>query len=104
MRNRLTAFLTPLAFALALGAAGNAAAHVPDKCRPLFAEAGKTVEATIRKGNEANEVAMNGLDRGRRVSAWDYSALADRLAQLLGWQGDAFKKLAAAIECVRGKQ
>ena len=61
-----------------------ATAHVPDECRPLFHTASKMTEAVIRKGNEANEVAMAGLDRGRRVGAHDYSRLADRLAQLLG--------------------
>ncbi len=80
--------------------AHSATAHVPDDCRPLFLDAAKVVDGTVRKGNEATEVAMNGLDRGRRVSAWDFSDLADSLAQLLGWQGDVFKKLTAAVECI----
>ncbi len=92
-----------LAMALLL-AAQSATAHVPDDCRPLFVAAGKTTEGVVRKGNEANEVAMNGLDRGRRVGIEDYMTLADRLGQLLGWQTDMFHELAAAIKCVDGKQ
>ena len=85
--------------AVLLLVAQSATAHVPDDCRPLFLDAAKVIDGTVRKGNEATDVAMNGLDRGRRVSAWDYSDLADSLAQLLGWQGEAFKKLTAAVEC-----
>ncbi len=84
-------------------AAAIAPLRIPRRARTLKSrhlDAAKVVDGTVRKGNEANEVAMNGLDCGRRVSAWDYSALADSLAQLLGWQGDAFKKLVAAMECV----
>ena len=77
-----------------------ASAHVPDECRPLFVAAGKLTEGVIRKGNEANETAIDGLDQGQRVNIHDYMTLADRLGQLLGWQGDMFKKLTAAINCV----
>ncbi len=91
---------TALAVMVVVASACPASAHVPDECRPLFVTAGKATEGVVRKGNEANDVAMSGLDRGRRVGIDDYGLLADRLAQLLGWQGDMFTKLTAAIQCV----
>ena len=74
-----------------------------DDCRPLFLAVSKTAAAMKRKGKEAQEIAMNGLDRGRRVSKRDYDLLADRLFQLLGWQGDVSAKLAKAVKCADGK-
>ena len=81
-------------------AATDASAHIPDECRPLFEAAARATDGVVRKGNEANDVVMNALDNYRSIGVEDYMTLADRLAQLLGWQGDMFIKLTEAIECV----
>ena len=94
------ALVTILLLGAQVVATSLASAHVPEVCKPLFLEAGKATEGVVRKGNEANEVAMDGLDRGRRVDIDDYLTLADHLAQLLGWQIDMFIKLTEAITCV----
>ena len=83
-----------------IATATDASAHVPDECRPLFEDAARVTDGVVRKGNEANDVVMNALDNYRSIGVEDYMTLADRLAQLLGWQGDMFIKLTEAIECV----
>ncbi len=93
-----------IVLAAALVAAPPASAHVPQKCVPLFHKAGKMTQAVVRKGNEARDVANSGLNRIRHVRGDEYSMLADRLAQLMGWQRDMFSALAKAIECVEGKR
>ena len=77
-----------------------AEAGAPDECRPLFLALVKTVGAMVRKGDEAQNVAMDGLDRGRRINADDYGLLSDRLFQLLGWQTDMVAKLNEAVTCL----
>ena len=103
-RSRHMAVLCMLAIVLVLTAAGMGTAHVPDKCVPLFHAVGKVAEGVVRKGNEANALAMQGLEYHRRVTADDYGMLADRLAQLLGAQIEMFSRLKAAIECADSKR
>ena len=67
----------------------------------MFVETAHLTDGFVRKGNEANEAAMAGLDNWRTVSVDEYNILADRLAQLLVWQTDMFIKLTEAIECVQ---
>lgn len=85
----------------ALVTATGAKAHIQEECRPLFVEAAHATDGVVRKGNEANEAAMVGLDNWRSITVDDFNILADRLAQLLGWQTDMFIKLTEAIECVQ---
>ena len=66
----------------------------------MFVAAGKVMEEVVRKGQEANDVAVDGLDKGLSVGKEDYWMLADRLTRLLDWQRDMSTKLTEAIECV----
>lgn len=75
-------------------------APAPEDCRSLLLAAGKTSGGMVRKGNETQTIAMDGLDRGRRVNVDDYGLLADRVFQLLGWQADMVTKLEEAISCM----
>ena len=84
-----------------VAASATATAHVPDRCQPLFVEAGLASERVISKGGAASDTALAGLDIGRNVTIVDFEILADKLAQLLGAQTDFFTKLHAAVVCVQ---
>ena len=89
MSRRIAALLL-LAGLVAAG--GEAGAHVPESCRPLFVAAGKASESLTRKGQEASDIALAGLDRIRRIDGDDYRLLADRLAQLFGAQTEVLSE------------